>query len=71
MGSNSATVNDQIEKENLISHFNIYRTLLALCKEEYVLYGDLNFPDVDDDFLFFHQIFYTQPKISFSDNKKM
>jgi len=56
MGSNSATVNVQIEKENLISHFNIYRTLLALRKEESLLYGDLNFPDVDDDAFSFTRI---------------
>ena len=57
MGSNAATVNVQIEKENLISHLNIYRTLLALRKEESVLYGDLNFPDVDADAFSFTRYF--------------
>ena len=49
MGSNSATVNVQTEKENLISHFNIYRTLMALRKETSILYGDIEFPIVDED----------------------
>ena len=49
MGNNSLTVNVQLEKENLISHLNNYRTLVAIRKEMSIQYGSLTYPIVDLD----------------------
>lgn len=49
MGNNSLTVNVQLEKETLISHLNLYRTLVAIRKELSIQYGEVGFPIVDED----------------------
>jgi glycosidase len=49
MGENYPTVNVKLQKENLVSHLNIYRTLVALRQEASVLYGSYDFPIVDED----------------------
>ncbi|KAI9551753.1 hypothetical protein GHT06_022089 [Daphnia sinensis] len=49
MGENYPTVNVKLQKENLISHLNIYRTMVALRQEASVLYGAYDFPIVDAD----------------------
>lgn len=49
MGENYPTVNVKLQKENLISHLNIYRTLVALRKEPSIQYGNTSFPIVDAD----------------------
>ncbi|XP_045034539.1 maltase A3 [Daphnia magna] len=49
MGENYPTVNVKLQKENLVSHLNIYRTMVALRQEASVLYGAYDFPIVDAD----------------------
>lgn len=49
MGEDYPTVNVKLQKQNLISHLNIYRTLVAIRKETSILYGDYDFPIVDAD----------------------
>lgn len=49
MANNSLTVNVQLQKEELVSHLNIYRTLVALRKELSVQSGATDFPVVDQD----------------------
>lgn len=49
MGETYPTVNVKLQKENLISHLNIYRTLVALRKESSIQYGATDYPIVDSD----------------------
>jgi len=49
MGETYPSVNVKLQKENLISHMNIYRTLVALRKETSIQYGLTDFPIVDSD----------------------
>jgi len=56
LNNKSAQVNVKLQKQALISHFNIYRTLIALRKEESILHGNMTFHLVDDGVFSFSRI---------------
>jgi alpha-glucosidase len=48
LNENYPQINVKLQKQTLNSHFNVYRTLIALRQEPAIRYGETDFPLVDD-----------------------